>query len=225
MTFISGGPSRFLYFDVHLGRPQWPSLRVLDFGGNAGNLLLDSRCTIDQRNYSCLDVSRDGVALGRRRYPDARFVFYNRFHPFFNPEGDDDLPIPLPGPFDVILAYSVLTHLSIEETGKLWKELLALLLPGGALAFTFMDPRYRPAPRTWTNLEDRLHRAGGPDPSDFDVVAVNDGELADADRYPPRAAQYDVLHSRDFVQRMFPEAVIRPPLFGERQHCAILRAL
>jgi SAM-dependent methyltransferase len=224
MTFISGGPSRFLYFDVQLGHPPWPSLRVLDFGGNGGNLLCDSRCTIDYRNYWSMDVSRDAIALGQRRFPDAHFVFYDRFHPFFNPDGEDELTISLPETFDVVLAYSVLTHLSIEETGKLWKELRALLRPGGEFAFTFMDPRYRPAPRLPDNLENRLRGRKAPSPSDFDVVAVIDGQLADAHRYPAHATQYDVLHSCELVQRLFPDAVIKPPVFGERQHCAIVRA-
>jgi hypothetical protein len=52
-----------------------------------------------------------------------------------------------------------------------------------------------------------------------DVEVVHDVE-----GFPSRAAQYDVLHSCDLVRRLYPEAVIKAPVFAERQHCAILTA-
>ena len=225
MTFVSGGRPRFLYFDAQLDRPPWPSLRVLDFGGNAGNLFYDERCSIRHENYWSLDVSRDAVALGQRRYPNAHFVFYDRFHPFFNPDGKGGQPISLTGPFDVIFAYSVLTHLSHEDADDLWKALRAMLRPNGIFAFSFLDPGYRPAPRLQNNLEYRLRGGDAHRAADFEAVAVVDGRLGDAGRYPPRATQYDVLHSCEFIRRTFPDALIKRPVFGERQHCAILRQI
>jgi SAM-dependent methyltransferase len=222
VTFISGGRPRFLYFDAQLGRPSWPSLRVLDFGGNAGNLLGDPQCTIGHENYWSVDVSRDAVILGRKRFPDAHFIFYDRFHPLFNPEGDQDAALPELGTFDLILAYSVITHLSLTETDELWTGLRRMLRPGGRFAFTFIDPHWRPAPRSRTNLEWRLAGAA-PSAGAYDIVAVVDGELTDADRYPARAAQYDVLHSCDFVRGLFPDASVARPVFYERQHCAVIR--
>jgi hypothetical protein len=223
MTFISGSRFRFRDFDAQLDRPHWPSLRVLDFGGNVGNLLLDQQCTIEHENYWSVDVSRDAIIVGRRRFPRANFVYYDRFHPSFNPDGDPTLELPSLGTFDIILAYSILTHLSLEETEHLWTPLRAMLRPEGRFAFTFLDPRYRPAPRLPTNLEERLHITPFAI-DDRETVAIVDGRLAPIDRYPERARQYDVLHSRAFIERWFPGVLVKRPVYYDRQHCAVLGA-
>ena len=220
-SFISGSKHHFRYFDAQLDRPAWPSLRVLDFGGNAGNLLDDPRCSVAHENYWSVDVSHDAIIVGRRRFPRANFVYFDRFHPAFNPEGDRQMAVPSLGTFDVILAFSVLTHLSLEETNVLWGALRAMLRPDGVFAFTFLDPRHRPAPRLPNNLEERLYVTPF-DTNGREAVAVVDGRLTPIDRYPERAKQYDVLHSCEFVERWFPGVEIKRPVFSERQHCALL---
>jgi SAM-dependent methyltransferase len=49
--------------------------------------------------------------------------------------------------FDVILAYSVFTHLPRGEMLDLVEQLEGRLRTGGRLAFTFLDPHYEPARR------------------------------------------------------------------------------
>ncbi|MCU1246534.1 MAG: methyltransferase [Acidobacteria bacterium] len=224
MTFVSGSRHHFLYFDAQLGHPPWPSLRVLDFGGSGGLLLDEPRCTVRHESYWSLDISPDAIRLGRRRFPGANFVLYDRFHPAFNPGGARGEAIPALGSFDVILAYSVFTHLWLEEIAELWAALRGMLRPNGSFAFTFLDPDYRPAARLPTNLAERLGRPATPD-EQGEAMAVVDGEVVAAvDTYPPHAAQYDVLHSCAVVHRLYPDAVIKAPVFAERQHCAILSA-
>ena len=100
---------------------------VLDFGGNAGNLLRDDNCTICPENYYCIDVIQEALDEGRRRFPQAHWVHYNRYNCSLNPEGDRDLPVPDLGiEFDVMLAYSVFTHTTREEMHDLvehWKHI------------------------------------------------------------------------------------------------------
>ena len=224
MTFVSGSRHHFLYFDAQLGHLHWPSLRVLDFGGSGGLLLEDPRSTIRHENYWSLDISPDAIRLGRRRFPGANFVLYDRFHPAFNPGGLRGEAIPALGSFDVILAYSVFTHLWLEEIAALWDALRSMLRPGGRFAFTFLDPGYRPAGRLPTNLEERLGRPTR-EGEQGEAMAVVDGEVVhDIAGFPPRASQYDVLHSCDLVRRLYPQATIQAPVFAERQHCAILNA-
>jgi methyltransferase family protein len=222
VTFVSGKYSRFAYFDQQLDRPDWQSLRVLDFGGNAGNMLHDPSCRIRHENYWSVDVSVDAVILGRTRFPDAHFVFYDRFNPRFNPEGRRGEPIPSLGTFDVIVAYSVVTHLLPPEAEEICGGLRRMLSPQGVLAFTFLDPRWRVGHATPRNID---WRTGGTvdDDAIAHVSVVIDGRLYDAPPEPGACRQYDVLHTQDYIRELFPDATIRSPAFFERQHCAIVR--
>jgi len=146
-SFVSQRFGQLEYFDRQLGRPAWRGKSVLDFGGNAGNLLRHARGRIAPSRYCAIDVSRDAVAAGRRTYPEATFLFYDRHHPTFNPGGIPELAPPDPGRrFDVVLAFSVFTHLGGDELRQLIPRLASFLVPGGVLAFTFFDPHHRPSP-------------------------------------------------------------------------------
>src|ERR687895_1207799 len=67
-SWISTRTGQFAYFDRQLQHPDWSGKKVLDFGGNVGNILLDPKCTIEPANYWSIDVSRDAIAEGRRRH-------------------------------------------------------------------------------------------------------------------------------------------------------------
>ena len=89
-----GKVGRFSYYDQQLDYPDWSRKMVLDFGGNEGNLLLDHNCTIRPENYYCIDVLKEALEEGRKRFPRAHWVHYNRYNCSFNPEGIEGLPIP-----------------------------------------------------------------------------------------------------------------------------------
>jgi len=159
MTFISGRFGQFGYFDRQLKRPKWRGKTVLDFGGNAGNLLKDPACTIDHDKYWCIDVSNDGIQNGARDYPRAHFIFYDRYNFEFNPRGIEGLPVPDTGhKYDYILAYSVFTHTSRTEMLQLTDDLMSRLNDGGALAFTFLDPTHAVSASEAANLRMFLQR-------------------------------------------------------------------
>jgi SAM-dependent methyltransferase len=134
----------------------------MDFGGNTGELLMDAGCTIRPENYYCLDVLEEALEAGRKRFPKAHWIHYDRYNCSFNPEGIADLPIPDIGiQFDIILAYSVFTHTTRDEMGDLVAQLRSRLVPGGVLAFTFIDPHWKSWPATYEgdNLKWRLEKA------------------------------------------------------------------
>lgn len=226
-----GKATQFAYFDEQLDYPAWPGKLVLDFGGNKGNLLLDPSCTIRQQDYYCVDVVGEAIEEGRRTFPEAHWVHYDRYNRSFNPDGVVDLPVPDPGVrFDFILAYSVFTHTTLEEMKDLVAQLEALLAPGGTLAFTFIDPHWR------SNLQWRLEKSQVPDVDGLIEAAskaewcslINGTELyIDSNGLWTVAAQtcatYNVYYSEPFLRRQFPRAAICPPVSGEMQHCAILR--
>jgi len=241
---LSEKSGQFMYFDQQLDHPDWQEKLVLDFGGNTGNLLRDSNGAIRPENYYCLDVLRDAVAEGRQRFPQAHWFHYDRYNCSFNPEGIAGLPIPDMGvAFDAILAYSVFTHTAREEMRKLVHELLELLVPGGTLAFTFIDPHYRSWPRAYdgNNLQWRLERVQEMNP-DVNVPEILEkaraalwGTLVDGSKFhvdsngtwdhqAGACLTYNVFYTVNFLQREFPGATIRPPVNDEMQHCCIIQA-
>jgi hypothetical protein len=232
---------QFCYFDQQLGHPDWTGKTVLDFGGNQGNLLVDSNHRIRPRDYFCVDVIREAIDEGRQQFPEANWFHYNRYNCSFNPEGSADAPIPeLGAEFDFIVAYSVFTHIARGEMHDLVGQLRARLKLRGTLAFTFIDPHRTSWPATYpgNNLRWRLEAARATAAS-VDVVGllekcrgaawctlVNGTELhveSDGIDGLRQATTYHVFYTAEFLQREFPDARILPPPEGEMQGCCLLR--
>ena len=241
-TLPSYKSGQFAYFDRQLDRPDWGA-KVLDFGGNTGNLLVDSGGRIQAENYYCIDVIKEALEEGRRIAPQAHWIYYDRYNCSFNPEGVPGLPIPDLGvEFGIILAYSVFTHTTREEMHDLVAQLEARLAPGGVLAFTFIDPHWNswPAAGQGSNLKWRLERASELNPAvDVDRL-LRQGEGVDwcalvdgAELYPNSngvwsdaagaCMTYNVYYTAQFMQQEFPEATVSPPVNQEMQHCCIIR--
>jgi SAM-dependent methyltransferase len=237
-----GRSGQFAYFHQQLNYPDWHDKTILDFGGNAGNLLLDPGCAIRPEDYYCIDVIREAVEEGRKKFPQAHWIHYDRYNRSFNPEGVAGLPIPDIGiEFDLILAYSVFTHTTWEEMNELIEQLKPRLGPGGTLAFTFIDPHWKSWPETYegNNLKWRLERVQETNPTlDIDCLLAQSREapwcsLVDGTELYvngngalPGTSQtcttYNVYYTVAFLQREFPLATIRPPVNGEMQHCCII---
>ena len=144
---------QFKYFDLQLGHPTWRGKRVLDFGGNIGNLLRDPNSTIEHDKYWSIDVSKDAIEKGKKEFPQAHWVFYDRYNFAFNPTGIEGLELPPLGQeFDYILAYSVFTHTRRAEMIDLVSQLEKWLAVEGVLAFTFIDPRITIRPKAMETL-------------------------------------------------------------------------
>jgi len=220
--------TQFAYFDEQLGHPDWNSKRVLDFGGNKGNLLLDPACTIRHQDYYCVDVISEAIEEGRRTFPDAHFTHYDRYNCSFNPDGVRDLAIPVLGvEFDFILAYSVFTHTTFEEMKELIAQLRQHLAPDGKLAFTFIDPQWN------GNLRWRLEKHNPQDrvetllSSEMQWCAlVNGTELyvnsSGVFDFQDDCMTYNVYYAAGFMREQFPEGTIKKPVNDETQHCCIL---
>ena len=228
---------QFAYFDVRLDHPDWSDLRVLDFGGTDGNLLWNADCAIRHENYYCLDVVREAIEEGRQAFPRAHWTHYNHYNCSFNPEGVVSLPLPDLGvDFDVILAYSVFTHTTIENMHELVEQLRTRLTPGGRLAFTFEEPEVNLAARLRVcrdqspslDVEELLERSR--DAAWCAVVTREDNVPAlfieSTGSWSQESGQcmnYDVYHTAAFMKRQFPDAAIRPRVNGESMHCCIIR--
>jgi len=245
MTFTSTRLGQFTYFSTQLGDTNWRGKNILDFGGNVGNILLDPNSTIDLDRYWCLDVDKDSIEQGKSSFPRSHWLFYDRFSFFFNPNGVRSLPLPEIDPnFTYIVAFSVFTNTSETDMLELVDELKGKLAPGGALAFTFIDPNYVTwgAERGRNNLQWRLdleterRHITESQAKDVDArahgakwfILVNGGDLyietEDVRSYPPEQQRtFHVFHTTDYMRSLFPNAAIRPPVNNEMQHCCIIR--
>jgi SAM-dependent methyltransferase len=242
LSFVSTKTGQFAYFDTQLGHPDWSGRRVLDFGGNTGTFLEEAAGRVRPSLYWCVDVARAAIEEGRRRTPEAHWVFYDRYNPQFNPGGVPRLELPDLGTrFDYVLAYSVFTHTPDDETVELVRALRSLLTDDGVLAFTFIAPGWGPrGDGQQSNVRWRLtSRSLGnapqppPVPEHLDAVVERAREapwcavvdhtlLLDAHVPVGPCGRYDVLWSADHARSLFPAAEVRPPVAPERQHCCLL---
>jgi hypothetical protein len=127
---------------------------------------------------------------------------------------------------------------------ELVDELKRKLTPGGALAFTFIDPDYVTwgAPLGRNNLQWRLdleterRHITDAEAKDVDAraqdakwfILVNGGDLyletEDVRVYPPDEQRtFHVFHTAEYMRSLFPHATILPPVNNEMQHCCIIR--
>jgi SAM-dependent methyltransferase len=222
--------SQFAYFDKQLDHPDWRDKRVLDFGGNKGNLLLDTSCTIRHQDYYCLDVISEAIEEGRSAFPEAHWSHYDRYNCSFNPDGAVDLPVPDLGvEFDFILAYSVFTHTTWEEMQDLVSQLQTRVAPNGLLAFTFIDPHWN------ANLRWRLEKYNSADRVEALLAQARDARWCSlvngtelfgnsSGTWAQQACMtYNVYYTEDFLRSQFPHATINAPVNDEMQHCICLR--
>jgi hypothetical protein len=146
--------------------------------------------------------------------------------------------------FTYIVAFSVFTNTSETDMLELVDELKSKLRPGGALAFTFIDPYYVTwgAPRGRNNLQWRLdleterRHITEAEANDVDAraqnaewfILVNGGDLyietENVRSYAPEEQRtFHVFHTTNYMKSLFPNATIRPPVNNEMQHCCIIR--
>ncbi len=118
---------------------DWPNVKILDFGCNTGTVLRDISRHVDHKNYVGIDVSEAAIKIASNAYPNAKFIHYNKFHNSYNPEGDPAISITdyLPAEsFDLILSFSVFTHMSVKDTKEWLQSLRSLLTEKGLILFT-----------------------------------------------------------------------------------------
>jgi len=249
-SLISTRITQFSYFDQVLGRPAWKDSKVLDFGGNVGTFLVGAGDNVNHNNYWCIDLNATVIEQGRRNFPRAHFFHYNRYNSQFNPLGIRDLEIPDCGvKFDIILAFSVFTHIDHVEMLGLVRSLRSMLAPAGVLAFTFCDPRYDrslsdPKLPSGSDVRKNLERERVLNSArDIDIKVERAGEsswcvvideelylepgdeLCQQKRVGKPNESYCSYFTVEFMESLFPDATLFPPVSPEWQHCCVLKAL
>ncbi|HVQ39684.1 MAG TPA: class I SAM-dependent methyltransferase [Pyrinomonadaceae bacterium] len=247
-NLISTRVTQFSYFEAVLNHPDWKASRVLDFGGNVGTFLVGAGHNVEHENYWCVDLNEEVIEQGRQSFPRAHFVHYNRYNSQYNPKGIRNLRIPDCGvKFDIILAFSVFTHMDRVEMLELVGSLRSMLAPGGVLAFTFCDQRYdrslsdpqlHPGSDVRKNLERERVKNSARDIDekveracqsnwcvviDEEVYVEPGDELGHQRRVGQPNESYCSYYTAEFMASLFPDAMVLPPVSPEWQHCCVLR--
>ena len=119
--------------------------KILDFGGNRGNLIHYSNGEILEENYTCLDVSREALECLIEEHPNATAVHWDRYHNTYNPTGSVSEKFPkltkglfgILSYYDICFANSVFTHMSVKE---MLFCLRYLQYNSNEIYFTYIDP-------------------------------------------------------------------------------------
>jgi len=245
VAWVSRKMGQFTYFSQQVGESIWRGKKVLDFGGNIGNLLKDPNSNIAPEDYWSIDVDRDALDRGQAVYPKSHWVFYDRYCFFFNPHGIANLPLPdMAQRFDYVVAFSVFTNTSQTDMLQLVNQLKSVLAHDGVLAFTFIDPyefswgrdRQRNNFQWRLDLEVERGNVSSTEAKKLDARAqkaswftlINGTDLhietEDTGHYEPEAQKtYHVFHTEQYMQALFPQATILPPVNNEMQHCCLVR--
>jgi SAM-dependent methyltransferase len=237
-NLVSTRRTQFPYFDELLGRPVWKGRKILDFGGNVGTFLESAGDDVNHDDYWCIDINPAVVHQGRLTYPRAHFVHFNRYSPQYNPHGRRNQPLPDCGvKFDIIVAFSVFTHVDKNEMVESVEALRRMLAPAGVLAFTFLEPKFDRSlsdpslPRGSTVLRnlgprgqlDMVKRARWLAVIDDTLYVEPDDALHHQTRVGRAHESYCSFFTADFMKSLFPGATIHAPVCREWQHCCIIR--
>ena len=249
MAWVSRKTDQFTYFSLQVGEAISRGQKVLDFGGNIGNLLRDPNSTIEPEDYWCIDVDQEALDRGQARQPKSHWVFYDRYCFFFNPQGIPNLELPaMDQSFDYILAYSVFTNTTQTDMLELVDQLQGWLAPKGTLAFTFIDPHFFSWPGQYpgNNFMWRLEREEELAEERGDTLNLNKPQLMQRAQHADwlllvnsndlyieteairayKAEQQRTCHAfytAAYMKNLFPMAVVLPPVNNEMQHCCLIR--
>lgn len=117
---------------------DYTQAKVLDFGCNQGNYVRNAHTIVKSTQYVGIDVNFPSIEAAKIKHPSYKFIHYNKWHPSYNPHGKKDVSLTdfVDNDFDVVVAYSVLTHTTIDQTRKILDEIYQVIKPGGTILFT-----------------------------------------------------------------------------------------
>ena len=120
------GTNRWPLFQEAFG-DNFENKVVLDFGGSGGNLLYNSNGAIKESNYICIDPWEDAINEGKQEFPEAEFIYYDRFSWMYNHVGNKEINLPvIERKVDYIAAYSVFSHTDFDEFATTLKWMKSL---------------------------------------------------------------------------------------------------
>ncbi len=108
------------------GRPLGPDTRMLDFGFGWGRISRTFMEKVSVRNIHGVDVDPSFAEMTRTLFDSDQFEHCNSFPPTRFEDGS----------FDLVVAYSVFSHLSERACADWMREFARIVKPGGIVAWT-----------------------------------------------------------------------------------------
>ena len=105
----------YLEYDVRAYFEQYTDFdnkSVLDFGCNRSNFIRYK----PHNNYTGIDIIKEVIDKNKIEFPNYTFKHYDGYNYMYNKNGTQELS--LNKHYDVCVAFSVFTHMTIEETTK-----------------------------------------------------------------------------------------------------------
>lgn len=113
-----------------------PTQNILDFGSNSGNFLKSG--SVNPAQYTGADIDAEAISEGKKLYPEANWIWYDRYNPVYNPTGDSSYPI-LNATFDLVVSYSVFSHIAADDALDLLEYLYGKLNNDGKILFSYCN--------------------------------------------------------------------------------------
>jgi len=148
MQFRDSGNQTFF----HLNRlcNLQPNFQVLDIGCQLGRLAIPLAKFLNKEGrYEGLDIIREAIDWCddniSAKYPNFQFTWADVFNGYYNPKGKsppDQYTLPYDdSSFDLVIAYSVFTHMLRKETEHYFSEISRVMKKGGNcwITFTILD--------------------------------------------------------------------------------------
>jgi SAM-dependent methyltransferase len=191
---------------------------ILDFGSNCGNLL-KSNNIITSAQYTGIDVDRESIEEGKRVYPAADWIWYNRFNPAYNHTGTTALP-QFNKKFDMIISYSVFSHTTAEDMLELIDHLFTYLKNNGKIYFTYCNIDNKKLVSWFRNRRENCDEI----PTDKDYVYLVDNKISNG--YPSEKCTHFVsFYKKEWItsllHRYNPVSCLAPDP-NWQQDCMIL---
>lgn len=136
--------NRIRYIKEATGWTSLANKRILDWGGNAGNLLRDGLelGEIKASDYVCVDVDNEVMVQCAHEIPQATWITRQHQNPMYSPEIKQSIYPELPDhAFDLVFAYSVYSHESHRVLMSDLDFLRRHLAIGGTLLFTVVTAK------------------------------------------------------------------------------------
>lgn len=173
--------------------------KILDFGGSFGNLLLSSNGKIKEKNYTCLDVDKDGLELGKTLFPNAKWIYYNGNNPMYNPKGNADLPTSLEL-YDIIFSFSVFTHMDYLDLTKTIDNLKKFLKPNGKIYITICTQQDTNSLQWYQNR--RIQDFGEQKDYVLNTSYIYIVDNKQTDFVPTECKRFQVFYDENFIKKL-----------------------
>ena len=171
---------------------------ILDFGGSFGNLIISSNGKIQEKNYTCLDVDKFAVEEGRTNFPDAKWLWYNRYNVMYNPTGN--IQWPELDTYDLIFSYSVFTHSSYEDLLDSISYLKTRLNKNGEMYISYASQENEPLINWLTNKRKQDYGSFDSIIPNNKYIYIKDNKVVD--NIPDCCTHFFTLYNDDFLKEL-----------------------